>query len=101
MQLKAVEEAKLRQQVQRIADAQEKLQPYVQMQVAEDRKSGRDRACGSEVAHFTSGYYVLVVRVTKQRRRRKLMSSWTRSWHVVSDDREHVHIVERVVIGKA
>ena len=42
---------------------------------------------GKTLPHFTVGDNVLVARVSRQGKRRKLMSPWTGPWRVVNDDK--------------
>ena len=46
--------------------------------------------------HFTVGDYVLVARVSRQRKHRKLMSAWTGPWRVANDDQQHVYAVQHL-----
>ena len=48
---------------------------------------------GKALPHFTVGAYVMVVRVSRQGKLRKLMSTWTGPWRVANDDKEHVYAV--------
>ena len=53
---------------------------------------------GKTLPHFTVGDYVLLVRVSRQGKRRKLMSPWTRLWRVANDEKEHVCAVPHLVL---
>ena len=54
-----------------------------------------DRA--KTLQHFAVGDYVMVARVTRQVKRRKLMSHWTGPWRVSHGDKEHVHAAQHLV----
>ena len=52
---------------------------------------------GKTLPHFTVGDYNLVGGVSRQGKRRKLMSTWTELWRVANDDKEHVYAVQNLV----
>ena len=55
---------------------------------------------GKTLPHFTVGEYHLVAGVSRQGKRRKLMSTWTGPWRVANDDKEHVYAVQHLVTAE-
>ena len=52
---------------------------------------------GMTLPHFTIGDDVLVARVSRQGKRRKIMSPWTGPWRVANDEKEHVYALQHLV----
>ena len=55
---------------------------------------------GKALPHVKVGDYVLMVRVSRQRKHRKLISTWTGPWRVANDDKEHVYAVQHLVTAE-
>ena len=55
---------------------------------------------GKTLPHFTVVDNVLVARVSRQGKRRKLMSTWTGPWRVANDDKDHVYAVQHLVTAE-
>ena len=101
LQLSPIDEDRLQQLVVSLVDTQEELLAGVLHHVDADRRHHRARGGrGKILPHFTVGDYVPVVRVSRQGKHRKLMSTWTRPSRVTNDHKEHGYTVQRLVTAK-